>query len=415
MSKQTIDIGASANDNSGSTLRDGAIIVNNNFNELYGTSALGNNSELLINVSSAVDGQVLRFDPTAGGIGKFVASDYNKLTSSLNVNGNAIVSQNNGNIAISPNGTGDAIINFGTSTATFDSSANIVDFSGAIHYNNEYTSLSNAPAASGDRGYFFSVNGDDNPYVNINITAGGVGNTRAKLITEYSSIDLLGDVDTTSNAPTTDQVLAWNGTAWVPADQTGGGGGASQNLYATFTADTGSTTANSLTDSLTVTGGTDITTSIVGDVLTVNFSGTIPTTVNGLTDTNFTGIAQGNSFYWNGSAMVPSASPMIWWEVNANGNADYTFAGPGFTGTVSDPTLYVYRGFTYAFDNSVQGGGHPFRIQTTQGLSGTPYTTGQTGSGSNILYWTVPLDAPNTLYYQCTLHAAMQGTITVVS
>ena len=59
MSKQTIDIGASANDNSGSTLRDGAIIVNNNFNELYGTSALGNNSELLINVSSSVDGQVL--------------------------------------------------------------------------------------------------------------------------------------------------------------------------------------------------------------------------------------------------------------------------------------------------------------------------------------------------------------------
>ena len=35
------------------------------------------------------------------------------------------------------------------------------------------------------------MNGDDNPYVNMNITAGGVGNTRAKLITEYSSIDLM--------------------------------------------------------------------------------------------------------------------------------------------------------------------------------------------------------------------------------
>ena len=69
---------------------------------------------------------------------------------------------------------------------------------------------------------------------------------------------------------------------------------------------------------------------------------------------------------------------------------------------------------TYAFDNSVQGAGHPFRIQSTQGLTGTAYTSGQSGSGSSILYWTVPLDAPNTLYYQCTLHASMQGTINVV-
>ena len=75
----------------------------------------------------------------------------------------------------------------------------------------------------------------------------------------------------------------------------------------------------------------------------------------------------------------------------------------------------MHRGFTYAFDNSVEGGGHPFRIQSSQGLTGTPYTDGQSGSGTTILYWTVPLDAPSTLYYQCTLHAAMQGTINVVS
>ena len=31
------------------------------------------------------------------------------------------------------------------------------------------------------------------------------------------------------------------------------------------------------------------------------------------------------------------------------------------------------RGMTYAFDNNT-GGNHPFRIQSTQGLSGTPYT-----------------------------------------
>ena len=133
-----------------------------------------------------------------------------------------------------------------------------------------------------------------------------------------------------------------------------------------------------------------------------------------MTDTNVAGIVQGDSIYWNGSNWTVTRSPMTWWEVGANGSSDYTFSGPGFSGTVNDPTLYVYRGFTYAFDNSV-GGAHPFRIQSTQGLTGTPYTAGQSGSGSSILYWTVPLDAPTTLYYQCTIHASMQGTINVVS
>jgi plastocyanin len=102
-------------------------------------------------------------------------------------------------------------------------------------------------------------------------------------------------------------------------------------------------------------------------------------------------------------------------KFNADGSNNYTFSGPGFPTTQNDPTLYVHRGFTYAFDNSVNGGAHPFRIQSTQGLSGSAYTTGQTGSGTSVLYWTVPMDAPNTLYYQCTIHSLMNGTINVVN
>ena len=48
-----------------------------------------------------------------------------------------------------------------------------------------------------------------------------------------------------------------------------GGGGSDQDLWETFIADAGSTTANSPTDTLTVSGGTGISTSIVGDVLTI--------------------------------------------------------------------------------------------------------------------------------------------------
>ena len=192
------------------------------------------------------------------------------------------------------------------------------------------------------------------------------------------------------------------------------------NVFQTVAGDTGTTTANSQTDTLTIAGGTNITTTVSGDTVTVDFSGTLTTTFANLTDTDTTGLTQGDNIYWNGTDWVrtPGGSPMLWYELGApveNASSDYLINGPGLpAGENRDPTLYVYRGFTYAFDNTVEGGGHPFRIQSTQGLSGTAYTTGQTGSGSTILYWTVPLDAPSTLYYQCTLHAQMQGTINVV-
>ena len=207
--------------------------------------------------------------------------------------------------------------------------------------------------------------------------------------------------------------MKWNGTNWAPGDDAAGV--ASINTFATVTGDTGTTTANSQTDTLTIAGGTNITTTVSGDTLTVDFSGTLTTTLAALTDTDVTGIVQGDSLFWNGTDWVVSRSPVVWWELGASGASDFTFSGPGFTGSVTDPDLYVYRGFTYAFDNSANGTGHPLRIQSTQGLSGTAYTAGQTGSGTSVLYFTIPMNAPNTLYYQCTSHAAMNGTINVVS
>ncbi|ARW57084.1 baseplate wedge subunit and tail pin [Synechococcus phage S-B64] len=405
MAKQLLSLGSFPNDNTGDTLRNGGDKINDNFNEIY--SAIGNGSLLQISTSSAATNQVLRFNGTS-----FVASDYNTLTSSLDVNNNSIISSSNGNITIAPNGTGDVLLSAGSVTNTFDGTTGEIDFPTKISYKNEYTALGSAPAAATYPGYFFTVDGDDNPYVNINITSGGVGDVRAKLLTEYSSIGQLGDVDLTTNLPTNNQVLKWNGTNWVPGDDLAGV--SSINTFASVSGDTGTTSADSQTDTLTIAGGTNIVTSISGDTVTIDFNGTIPTTFAAMTDTDLAGITQGDSLYWNGSDWVVTRSPITWWELSANGSTDYTFSGPGFTGSVNDPTIYVYRGFTYAFDNSVLGVAHPFRIQSTQGLSGTPYTTGQSGSGQSVLYWTVPMDAPSTLYYQCTQHALMNGTITVV-
>ena len=52
------------------------------------------------------------------------------------------------------------------------------------------------------------------------------------------------------------------------------GGGFDQNLWETITSDSGSTTANTITDTLTIAGGTNVTTAISGDTLTISTTGT---------------------------------------------------------------------------------------------------------------------------------------------
>ena len=79
-------------------------------------------------------------------------------------------------------------------------------------------------------------------------------------------------------------------------------------------------------------------------------------------------------------------------------------------GTVNNPTLYLTRGKTYRFENG--SGGHPIRIQSTSGASGTAYNTGVTNNaGSGTVIVEVQHDAPDVLYYQCTSHAAMNGIL----
>lgn len=124
--------------------------------------------------------------------------------------------------------------------------------------------------------------------------------------------------------------------------------------------------------------------------------------------------SEGNVLYFNGTSWVVRNGPVITWKVGANGTSDYTFSGPGFPTTANDPVLYLSRGHTYVFEN-LSGGGHPFQIRVSNG--GAAYSSGVTnnsGATGNIVF-EVPMDAPNTLYYQCTNHAAMGNTINIVS
>ena len=103
------------------------------------------------------------------------------------------------------------------------------------------------------------------------------------------------------------------------------------------------------------------------------------------------------------------------WILGADGNSNYTFTGPGFSESSSDPTIYLVRGQSYQFENTM--GIHPFRIQSTiNGSVGTQYNNGVTNNdvSNGILTFEVPFDAPDTLYYQCTAHASMGGKIYIL-
>ena len=114
-----------------------------------------------------------------------------------------------------------------------------------------------------------------------------------------------------------------------------------------------------------------------------------------------------------------AGTPTITWTLTApNAPNDYTFSGDGFPTSQDDPSLVLVRGQTYKFVNNT--GGHPFRIQSTGATvgGGTQYNSGVTnqdaGNGTTLTF-IVPMDAPDTLYYQCTAHPAMFGTITILS
>jgi hypothetical protein len=99
-------------------------------------------------------------------------------------------------------------------------------------------------------------------------------------------------------------------------------------------------------------------------------------------------------------------------SVVAGGMSSYLIDG------ANDPTLTLTRGQTYTFN--VTSGGHPFWITTAPGAGdaeANAFTLGVTGNGSSpgTVTFVVPASAPATLFYQCSFHDPMSGTLNIVS
>ncbi|MGB0873717.1 MAG: hypothetical protein ACPGSE_00540 [Synechococcus sp.] len=105
---------------------------------------------------------------------------------------------------------------------------------------------------------------------------GGGGDTEDKFKT------IQGDTGSTEADQINDTLQVVGGTAIstsvvgdvLTINYIGGGGSNDQFLFNTFAADTGSVTAASTAETLTIAGGTDISTSISGNTLTIEYNGT---------------------------------------------------------------------------------------------------------------------------------------------
>ena len=170
-------------------------------------------------------------------------------------------------------------------------------------------------------------------------------------------------------------------------------------------ADSGIAAADSKTDTLTIAGGTNISTAVTGDTVTISYSGT--NSLDSLSDVSSSGAALGQLLVYTGSGWanvtgrtfdeiaLPAITTLV---VTADSNNGYKFDQYGNT---EDPTIYAINGTTIAFKIN-SGANHPFQIETSGGsaynnglvhvdLDGTVSTGSQAqGKTSGTLYWKIP-------------------------
>jgi hypothetical protein len=179
---------------------------------------------------------------------------------------------------------------------------------------------------------------------------------------------------------------------------------------------TGTVNGLTLTGTVTSTGNLTLGGTLSNVSLTSAVTGTLPV-ANGGTGTTSPALVAGTNVTISGSwpnqtINATAGSSSITWSISASGSADYVFSGPGIVaGNTNDPVLYLYKGFTYVFVNTT-GGSHPFAIRVSNG--GAAYTSGVSGSQTGTQTFVVPMNAPSTLYYQCTIHSVMGNVINIV-
>ena len=185
------------------------------------------------------------------------------------------------------------------------------------------------------------------------------------------------------------------------------------------------TTSGISTTSQGLTGTPDVTVQDIsnrsinstGIITAANLKSTSTAVLNGLTYPTSDG-SLNEVLVTNGSgtlsfAGTPLPDHNVAFVVTNNGSSAYRLSGGGSNASTDNPSITLFRGFTYRFQNQA-GGSHPFEIRESNG--GATVTDGITGSTTGFLFYTPQqsLSAGTAYVYQCTLHGGMVGVVNIL-
>ena len=398
MAKQSILIGTIANDGTGTNLREGGDIINDNFDEIY--TAIGDGST----INSAL------FRNVIGGTGigeNLVGNDLTLSVDATVVTATSTTTLTNKTIDLADN----TIEKAGSSVSTLAGTE--------VFTNKNLTSPTNT---------FQPISITDNSstvtQVGLGETLGIVGgsgvettvtgDTLSIAITGITGTDLDANANILNTQLANDYVtLGYTNVALGSAATTVSG--LSISGFAQFTANASASSIRfnhadfaSFPSNTTYSG-----TPALDEATEKPYIATVSGYKELISLTDLSPVA-GDTLFYNGTIWANTQTPISQLLVTENGTG-FLFTGAGFASTSGDnPDLHLKKGQTYYFINNA-GGSHPFRIQSTTGTGGTVYNDGVTNNagstGAIILH--VQMDAPATLYYQCTAHAALNGTISI--
>lgn len=520
MAKQNINVGSTANDGTGDSLRVGGQTINAVIDEIY--TALGDGTNLEINTNGGTTNKILQYD---SGTSKFVAVDLSistdtspALGGNLNIGTNEIITSGNDNLSLNPAGTGKVRIKNTYLLPDADGSVNQVmttDGAGNLSFSTLATTIQLRDQDSsqhdytiggdlqflGDNGISTSITGNvithsigsltgvtidtsANTITDAGITNKGIARfestdfavsngqvslnaslkANALRITDSSSstssIPLGGDLIVTGSGVGTTisgNTLTLSLSGITNANLSGSAGITNANLDTpSFTLGNTSATLGATVASvgnLDLTGTSSFDSTASGNKMRFNFAnaGVRPDATNYagmfVTTTNDAKAFFAESGSWielvsentsigvlsnvditsnpptdqqilrfksSNGRFIPANQASARFEVNNSGSGAYTFDGDGFSSTGTNPTLHLKKGHTYEF--TIDASGHPFYINTVNGTgTGNAYNNGVTGNGTQdgVILFTVDMDAPATLYYNCQYHSSMNGTINI--